>query len=136
MTAPGPIRRMLLYGMIFGALTFAVTPSRALVVASPGPAVTTEVLLYRDGPGGSEALLQDVRWGRFCRWHRHHRLCFKFVKLRRFCDRRPHHRLCDDDDDDRFCKKRPNHPLCDDDRFCKKRPHHPLCDDDEPPSPS
>jgi hypothetical protein len=136
MAAVSPIRRMLLDGMVFGVLAFAVTPSSALVVASPAPPATVEALLYGDGRGGSEALLQDVHLGRFCRWYRDHRLCFQLVRPLRFCDRRPAHRLCDDDLDDRFCRKRPNHPLCDDDRFCKKRPDHPLCDDDDPPSPS
>jgi hypothetical protein len=136
MGPPRPIRRMLLYGLVLGALTFAVTPSSALLLGFPKPAGPVGALLYKDRGNASATLLQEVRWGRFCRWHREHRLCFKFVQLLRFCDRRPRHRLCDDDDDNRFCKKRPDHPLCDDDRFCKKRPDHPLCDDDDPPSPS
>lgn len=137
MAAPGPMRRVLLCGSIGGALAFAATPSSALIGASPAPAATVGTLLYENDRGGAEALLHDIHLGRFCRWHRGHRLCYQLVQVLRFCDRRPDHRLCDDNDDDnRFCKKRPDHPLCDDDRFCKKRPDHPLCDDDQPPSPS
>jgi hypothetical protein len=127
---------MLLYGIIFGALTFAAPPSGASTVMSPVQAVALEALLHGDSRGGSEALLQYVQLGRFCNLHSNHRLCAKLVILRRLCDERPDHRFCDHDSE-RSCEKRPNDPLCDDDdRFCKKRPDHPLCDDDQPPSPS
>jgi hypothetical protein len=136
MATLSPIRRMLLYSILFGALACAGPSSAARVAVPSAPVVAVRAPLIGYGRGAAEALLQSLHRGRFCRWHGDHRLCFKFVKLLRFCDRRPRHRLCDDDDDDRFCKKRPDHPLCDDDRFCKKRPDHPLCDDDDPPSPS
>jgi hypothetical protein len=135
MAALGPVRRMLLYGILSGALTFAAPPSGATAVTSPAPAVAVEALLHGDGRGDSKALLRYVHLGRFCNWHFNHPLCSKVVILRRLCDQRPDHRFCDDDDD-RFCEKRADHPLCDDDRFCKKRSDHPLCDGDQSPSPS
>jgi hypothetical protein len=136
MAAHGPVRRVLLYGIVFGTLAFAAPPSNGLVVPLPAPGVTVATLLYADDRGGAEALLQEVHWGRFCRWYPIHRLCLRFVASPRLCERNPDHRLCADAADDHFCKKRPDHPLCDDDRFCKDRPDHPLCDDEDPPSPS
>jgi hypothetical protein len=135
MTALRPARRMLRYAIIVGALAFAATPSGAGVVSS-SQAEAVRALVHEESRGDPEARLQQVHWGRFCRWHAKHRLCLKLIIMRHFCERRPDHRLCDDDDSNRFCKKRPKHPLCDDDRFCKKRSDHPLCDDDQPPSPS
>ena len=136
MAALGPARRLLLYGIVAGALTCAANPAGAGVVLPPARAVSAGALSYVANRGGSEAAPKQAQLGRFCRWHPKHRLCSKANVMREFCDRRPDHRLCDDDYEDRFCKKRPQHPLCDDDRFCKKRPDHPLCDDDGSPSPS
>jgi hypothetical protein len=112
------VRRGLLYGIV-GALTLHAPAAGAAVVAPPAPAGVTETLLYGDGRGGAQALLQYVHWDRFCRWHARHHLCLHLVGLRRFCDRRPDHPLCDDDHD----------------LFCRRHPRHPRCDD-KPPSPS
>jgi hypothetical protein len=134
MAALSPIRRMLLYGILFGALA---GPSSAARVALPSvPAVAVGAPLIGPGRDGAEALLQSVHRGRFCRWHPAHRLCLRLVGVPRLCERNPGHRLCAQAADDSVCEMRPDHPLCDDDRFCEKRPDHPLCEDDPPPSPS
>ena len=109
-----PARRMLPYGIIFGVLAFAASPSGAWVVGSPSPTATVEALLFGQSRGDFEASLQYVHWGRFCRWYPKHRLCLQLAMLRRFCDWRPNHPLCDDDDQDRFCRKHPRHHRCDD----------------------
>jgi hypothetical protein len=157
MAAPRPIRRVLLSGIIFAALTLHATGSKAWVVIPAAPPAAAPLLLYGDEPASAEATLQYVHLGRFCRWHKHHRLCKQPVSLRRFCKSHPRHQLCrsedeerfcrqhprhnrckDDDDGDRFCRKHPKHSLCrdddDDDRFCRRHPHHRRCDD-KPPSP-
>lgn len=119
MAALRPVHRVLLYGILLAAFPFATTPSGAFVVVSPAPAIAIEALLLGDGRSGSEALLQPVHWGRFCRGQPRHRLCLQMVHLRRFCGKHPGHHLCDDDGD-RFCRRHPNHRRC----------------DDKPPSPS
>jgi hypothetical protein len=118
MAALRPARRMLLFGIVMGALTLAAPPAGALVVLPPAQAVTVAALLNAEDRGGAEASLQYVHLGRFCQWHSRHLLCHKLVLLRRFCDRRPDHRLCDDGDDP----------------FCRRHPYHRRCD--KPPSPS
>jgi hypothetical protein len=120
MTAPGPVRRFLLYGIIFGALTFAAAASGTSAVLWPAPAGAVAPMLHGNQQGGAEASLEYVHWNRFCRWYRHHGFCRKLIEMPRFCDRHPRHRFCDDDDDDRFCRKHPYHRRC----------------DDKPPSPS
>jgi hypothetical protein len=153
----GPIYRVLLPGIIFAALALHANASKAWVVVPPDPAVAAPTLLYDDGREGSEASLQYVHLGRFCRWHKQHRLCKQPASLRRFCKEHRRHRVCrdeeeerfcrqhprnrrcnDHDDDDRFCRKHPKHSLCrddnDDDRFCRRHPNHRRCDD-KPPSP-
>jgi hypothetical protein len=112
MAAHGPVRRVLLYGIVVGALASAAPSASAFVVTSTALGGMVAPPLYGYGRGG-EALLQEVHWGRFCRWYRHHRLCSKLITLRHFCDRRPHHRACDDDDADRFCRRHPHHRKCD-----------------------
>ena len=148
--------RVRLYGIVVAVLTLHATASDAWVVLPPTPAVAAPTLLYDNERGESEALLQYVHLGRFCRSHKQHRLCKQPASLRRFCkehrrhrlcrdddeDRfcryNPRHRRCKDDDDDRFCRQHPKHKLCrdddDDDRFCRRHPHHRRCDD-KPPSP-
>ena len=120
MAAPGLVHRFLLSGIVFGALTLVATQAGTSAVLWPAPAGTVAPLPHGDQQYGAEASLEYVHWGRFCRWHRHHRLCRQLIKVRRFCDRRPNHRFCDDNDEDRFCRKHPHHRRC----------------DDKPPSPS
>jgi hypothetical protein len=117
MAALGRVRRLLLFGIIVGAFTVAAIP---LGAGAPAPTVTIGLLLRGDRQVGSEALLQYVHLGRFCRWYGRHRLCSRMVGLRRLCDQNPDHHLCDGEFNDRFCRRHPNHHLC----------------DDEPPSPS
>ena len=115
MAALRPVHRVLLYAVAFAACLLAATPSGVSAEAAPPVrTVALETLLYEDGRGGSEALLQYVHWQRFCRWYSRHGLCAKLVQLHRFCDRRPHHRRCADDDEDKFCRKHPYHRKCDD----------------------
>ena len=136
MAAIESIRRVLMPGLVFGALIVAATASSAGPLVPGAPAGALGTLLYVQGPGGSDALLRFAHKSPFCRWHPGHRLCAELVALLTFCDRRPDHRLCQPPDHDRFCKSHRGHPLCDDDRFCDRRPDHPLCDNDQPPSPS
>jgi hypothetical protein len=110
MAAVRPGLRVLLFGILFSALSSVAAASAACAVElPPAPAELATTLV---GPG-----LQSVA-------------------SPPFCDRNPNHQLCARADDDRFCEKRLDHPLCDRDRFCSKRPDHPLCDDGQPPSPS
>jgi hypothetical protein len=114
------VHRVLLYGIFAGALALPAITSSAWSIVPPATLGRAGALLDGGDRGSSEALLQYVHLGRFCRWYQFNRLCVNSVTLRRFCDRRPDHRLCDDDDDDRFCRRHPHHRHC----------------DDKPPSPS
>src|SRR5918996_5378754 len=86
MTAPGPVRRFLLYGIIFGALPFAAAASGTSAVLWPAPAGAVAPMLHGNQQGGAEASLEYVHWNRFCRWYRHHGFCRKLIEMPRFCD--------------------------------------------------
>lgn len=112
MAAFGLVHPRLLHGIALGVLVLVATPGGS-AGGPPAPAVAVEPLLYREGRAGPDAVLEYAHWNRFCRWYRHHRLCYKLVKLKKFCDRHRRHRFCDDDDSDRFCRKHPYHRHCD-----------------------
>lgn len=105
------VHRVALCGLIFGALGFAATPSGAMLVVSPLPAVLGGELLKGKG-ADTEALLQFVPWERFCSWHPEHRLCPTWANSPPLCERQPNHPLCQGEGDDPFCQRHPDHKRC------------------------
>jgi hypothetical protein len=136
MAVHGPVRRVLLYGTLFGALFLGAAASGATVTLPSGSASAAAAVPYGKSVRVSKTWFGRAHGARFCRWFAPHGLCVQDVNQSRFCDRHPDHLLCAQAADDGFCEKRPDHPLCDVDRFCREHPDHPLCDDDPPPSPS
>jgi hypothetical protein len=136
MAAHGPRRRVLLHGIVIGALVLAASGSAGPVAFRSASAFAAAERLYGAPTATSEALFQLVREDQFCRLFSRDELCAQFADLARFCAKRPDNPLCAGSDEDRFCALRPDHPLCENDRFCRQRADHPLCNEDPPPSPS
>jgi hypothetical protein len=84
MAAQGPVRRVLLYGIVVGALVLAASAAAAPVAFRSASAFAAAERLYGAPTASSEALFQFVREDQFCRLFPRDELCAD-------------HPLCNDD---------------------------------------